>query len=369
VAKRTPIHDLHVRLGGRMVEFAGWDLPVQYSSIVEEHRTVRTTAGLFDVSHLGRVELRGPGALDSLQHLATNDAAKLEIGRAQYSLLLNERGGIVDDIFVYRLPASYLIVINAATSQADIEWMRPRLRDAELVDRTAEEATISLQGPAAVRLLQPLVDVDLAKLRRNEHVEGRVEGRPMLIARTGYTGERGLELFPPSEQAAALFERLLALEGVKPCGLGARDTLRLEAGNRLYGQDMDADTNPFEAGLGWVVDFEKYDFVGRDALLRIQEGGGPPRRLVGFETLERAVPRHGAAVYVDGQAAGLVTSGSFAPSLERNIGFAFVPPSAAEPGTEIGIDIRGRPAPARVVETPFFRRPRAGSAADRARPE
>jgi aminomethyltransferase len=363
VAKRTPIYDLHVRLGGRMVDFAGWELPVQYSSIVDEHRTVRQAAGLFDVSHLGRVELRGPGALETLQHLATNDASKLEVGRAQYSLLLNERGGIVDDIFVYRQPDSYLIVINAATSEKDIAWMRARLRDAELVDRTAEQATISLQGPAAVRLLQPLVDVDLSELRRNGHVDARVEGQPMLAARTGYTGERGIELFPPADQAAALFERLLALEGVKPCGLGARDTLRLEAGNRLYGQDMDDDTNPFEAGLGWVVDFEKYDFVGRDALLRVQEGGGPPRRLVGFETLERAVPRHGAAVYVDGQAAGVVTSGSFAPSLEKNIGFAFVPPPAAEPGTEIEVDIRGRPAAARVVETPFFKRPRAGSGA------
>jgi aminomethyltransferase len=361
VAKRTPIYDVHVRLGGRMVDFAGWDLPVQYSSIVDEHRAVRETAGLFDVSHLGRVELRGPGALETLQHLATNDASKLEVGRAQYSLLLNERGGIVDDIFVYRMPESYLIVINAATTDKDLAWMRSRLRGAELIDRTAEQATISLQGPAAVRLLQPLIDVDLAELKRNAHVEGHVEGQPMLIARTGYTGERGLELFPPSEQAAALFERLTALDGVKPCGLGARDTLRLEAGNRLYGQDMDDDTNPFEAGLGWVVDLEKYDFVGREALLRIQEGGGPSRRLVGFETLERAVPRHGAAVYVGGQPAGVVTSGSFAPSLQRNIGFAFVPPRAAEPGTEIGVDIRGRPAPARVVETPFFKRPRAGS--------
>src|SRR5262245_27832933 len=192
-----------------MVEFAGWELPVQYRSIVDEHQAVRQVAGLFDVSHLGRVELRGQGALETLQHLATNDASKLEVGRAQYSLLLNEQGGIVDDVFVYRLPESYLIVINAATSEKDIAWMRARLRGAELIDRTAEQATISLQGPAAGRLLQPLVDVDLAGLRRNGHVEARVEGRPMLVARTGYTGERGLELFPPAEQASALFERLL----------------------------------------------------------------------------------------------------------------------------------------------------------------
>jgi aminomethyltransferase len=359
LAKRTPLYDLHVRLGGRIVEFGGWELPVQYSSIVDEHRAVREAAGLFDVSHLGRVELRGPGALATLQRLGTNDVSKLEVGRAQYSLLLNERGGIVDDIFVYRHPDSYLIVINAATSEKDIAWMRPRLENAELIDRTAESSTISLQGPAAVRLLAPLVDYDVTQLKRNAHVEAKVEGEPMLVARTGYTGERGLELFPPSDRASALFERLLGLPGVKPCGLGARDTLRLEAGNRLYGQDMDDDTTPLEVGLGWVVDLEKGDFIGRDALIRQRESGGPARQLVGFETLERAVPRHDAAVYVGDQVVGRVTSGSFAPSLGKNIGFAFVPPSAAAPGSEIGIEVRGRPVPARVVDTPFFRRGKA----------
>jgi aminomethyltransferase len=347
VPQRTPIYDVHVKLGGRIVEFGGWELPVQYSSIVDEHKAVRENAGLFDVSHLGRAELRGPGALKTLQYLATNDASKLEVGRAQYSLLLNEHGGIVDDIFVYRLPDTYLLVINAATTEKDLAWMRPRLRNAELVDRTAETATIGLQGPAAVRLLQPLVDADLGALKRNGHVEASVEGQTMLVARTGYTGERGIELFPPAAQAARLFERLLQLEGVKPCGLGARDTLRLEAGNRLYGQDMDDDTNPFEAGLEWVVNFDKGDFVGREALLPLRERG-PSRKLVGFETLERAVPRPRAA------------GDSFAPSLGRNVGFAFVPPSASAPGTEIGVDIRGRPSPARVVETPFFKRQRAG---------
>jgi aminomethyltransferase len=359
VAKRTPLYDLHVRLGGRVIEFAGWELPVQYSSIVDEHRAVREAAGLFDVSHLGRVELRGAGALTSLQRLATNDASKLEVGRAQYSLLLNERGGVVDDIFVYRVPTGYLIVVNAATTEKDLAWMRPRLEDAELIDRTGEVATLSLQGPLATRLLAPLVDADVTQLRRNQHVEARVEGEPMLVARTGYTGERGLELFPRAERAAGLFERLLGLEGVKPAGLGARDTLRLEAGNRLYGQDMDEDTTPLEVGLGWVVDFDKGDFIGRDALLRQRESGGPSRQLVGFETLGRAVPRHDAAVYVDGQPAGRVTSGSFAPSLGKNVGFAFVPPHAAAPGTEIGVEVRGRAVPARVVDTPFFRRGRA----------
>ena len=359
MGKRTPLYDLHVKLGARIIEFGGWDMPVQYSSIVDEHRTVRENAGLFDVSHLGRVELRGPGALETLQRLATNDASKLEVGRAQYSLLLNERGGVVDDIFVYRQPGGYLVMINAATRDKDIAWMRSHLRDAELVNRSDELATIALQGPSAVKLLQPLVpDADLNALRRNAHVEATVEGERMLVARTGYTGERGLELFPPSERVSALFERLLGLEGVKPCGLGARDTLRLEAGNRLYGQDMDDDTNPFEAGVEWVVNFDKGDFVGRDALLPIREKG-PSRKLIGFETVERAVPRHGAAVYVDGESVGVVTSGSFAPSLGRNVGFAFVPPTAAEPGTEIGVEIRGNPSPARVVETPFFKRPRA----------
>ncbi len=357
MGKRTPLYELHVRLGGRIIEFGGWDMPVQYSSIVEEHRAVRENAGLFDVSHLGRVELGGPGALETLQRLATNDASKLEVGRAQYSLLLNERGGIVDDIFVYRLPEAYLVMINAATREKDIAWMRPWLNDAELVDRSDELATLALQGPAAVRLLQPLVDADLGGLRRNQHVEANVAGTRMLVARTGYTGERGLELFPPAAESAELFERLLQLDGVKPCGLGARDTLRLEAGNRLYGQDMDEDTNPFEVGLEWVVSFEKGDFVGREALLDARERG-PRRRLVGFETLERAVPRHGASVYVGGRPVGVVTSGSFAPSLGKNVGFAFVPPEAAVVGTEIGVEIRGKEVAARVVETPFFRRGR-----------
>lgn len=357
MGKRTPLYELHVRLGGRIIEFGGWDMPVQYSSIVEEHRAVRENAGLFDVSHLGRVELGGPGALETLQRLATNDASTLEVGRAQYSLLLNERAGIVDDIFVYRLPEAYLVMINAATREKDIAWMRPRLNDAELVDRSDELATLALQGPAAVRLLQPLVDADLGGLRRNQHVEANVAGTRMLVARTGYTGERGLELFPPAAQSAELFERLLQLDGVKPCGLGARDTLRLEAGNRLYGQDMDEDTNPFEVGLEWVVSFEKGDFVGREALLDVRERG-PRRRLVGFETLERAVPRHGASVYVGGRPVGVVTSGSFAPSLGKNVGFAFVPPEAAVVGTEIGVEIRGKEVAARVVETPFFRRGR-----------
>lgn len=362
MAKRTPIFDAHVRLGGRIVEFGGWDLPVQYSSIVDEHRAVRSHAGLFDVSHLGRVELRGEGALASLQRLATNDASKLDVGRAQYSLLLNEAGGIVDDIFVYRLPDSYLVVVNAATTEKDLAWMRPRLEGAELIDRTAEVATISLAGPAAVRLLEPLADAELSALRRNQHVECAVEGERMLVARTGYTGERGLELFPPATGAEALFERLLELDGVKPCGLGARDTLRLEAGNRLYGQDMDEESNPFEAGLSWVVDFEKGDFVGREALLRIRESGGPTRQLAGFEALERAIPRHGADVFVNGRKVGTVTSGSYAPSLDRNVGFAYLPPAAARAGTEIAVEVRGRQVPARVVETPFFRRSRAGAA-------
>ncbi len=358
MAKRTPLYDTHVRLGGRMVDFGGWDLPVQYSSIVEEHRTARTVAGVFDVSHLGRVELRGPGALASLQKLATNDASTIEVGKARYSLMLNERGGIIDDIFIYRLTESYLIVINAATSEKDIVWMRSHLVNAELIDRTAETATIGFQGPLAVKLLAPLSDIDLNALKRNGHAYTTIEGQSMLIARTGYTGERGLELFPTSGGATAIFERLLSLEGAKPCGLGARDTLRLEAGNRLYGQDMDETTNPFEAGLGWVVDFEKGDFIGRETLLRIQESGGPGRLLVGFETRDRAVPRHGSTVYVNGVAAGTTTSGSFAPSLGKNIGFAFVPPNSSSPGTKIAVDIRGREAEALVVETPFFRRGR-----------
>ncbi|TAK23304.1 MAG: glycine cleavage system aminomethyltransferase GcvT [Chloroflexota bacterium] len=358
MALRTPLYETHVRLGGRIVEFGGWELPVQYSSIIDEHRAVRSAAGLFDVSHLGRVEFRGPGALDSLQGLSTNDVSRLDVGQAQYGLMLNERGGIVDDIFVYRRADHYLVVVNAATRAKDLVWMARHLTRTEMVDRTFESATLGLQGPAAVGLLSPHCDVDVAALKRNGHAEAIVAGVPMLIARTGYTGERGIELFPSVAVAPAVFDLLLGFEGVKPCGLGARDTLRLEAGNRLYGQDMDEDTNALEAGLDWVVDFEKGEFVGRDALIGVREQGGPRRQLVGFEMADRAVARHGAAVSSDGQTVGQVTSGSFAPSLERVIGFAFVPPSLAPIGTEIAIDVRGRPSPARVVDTPFYRRPR-----------
>ncbi|MBM4419271.1 MAG: glycine cleavage system aminomethyltransferase GcvT [Chloroflexi bacterium] len=360
MALRTAVFDVHRRLKGRLMEFGGWELPVQYTSIVDEHHAVRRHAGLFDVSHLGRVRVRGSGASAALQLLTTNDLRRIGPGQAQYSLLLNRAGGIVDDIFIYQIASEeYLVVVNAATREKDLTWMRAAAPGVAIEDETFTSATFGLQGPRAVDLLAPHLGPAVSALRRNEHRAMTWNGRTMLVARTGYTGERGIELFPLFADAMSVFESLLSLEGVAPCGLGARDTLRLEAGNRLYGQDMSEDTSPLEVGLDWVVDFEKGDFVGRDSLIGMRERGGPSHLLAGFASEGRAVPRHDARVLYGGEFVGRVTSGSYAPSLDRNIGFAVVPGDVARPGTAIAIEIRGAAVPATVVDTPFYRRSRS----------
>jgi aminomethyltransferase len=360
--KKTPLYETHVRLGGKIVEFGGWLLPVQYASILEEHRAVRQRAGAFDVSHLGKVEVTGEGALDFLQFVSTNDVAQLEVGQAQYALLCHRDGGIVDDIFVYRLPDRYLVVVNAATTEKDVAWLRRHgTTDVEIKDVTPDTATISVQGPDTLRIVQELVDVDLGSMKRNSIQAANVAGRNMLVAGTGYTGERGVEFFPSAGDAAATWDALLSLEaGITPCGLGARDTLRLEAGNRLYGHDMDDTVNPVEAALEWTVKMDKGDFIGREAIQRVLEGG-VTRRITGFVMVERAVPREGCLVMdsTGQQQVGIVTSGSFSPSLNQNIGFAYVKPELTAPGNEFLIDVRGRNVRARAVETPFYRRRRA----------
>jgi aminomethyltransferase len=356
---QTPLHAWHVAHGARMVPFGGWSMPVQYpSGILAEHRATRAGASLFDISHMGRVEVLGRDALALLQRTTTNDVSALAPGRAQYSLLCNEAGGTLDDLIVYRLADRYLVVVNAGSRERDLAWWREQARglDVELVDRTVDVAMIALQGPAAESVLQPVCDVPLDRIRYYTSVHAEICGCAVLLARTGYTGEDGFELILASGDALALWEALLERrEPVQPspAGLGARDTLRLEAGMALYGHELTEEITPLEAGLGRFVKLGKGEFVGR-AALAAQQTEGPPRRLVGFEMADSAIARQGYPVVADGETVGAVTSGSFGPSVERPIGMAYVPPPLAAEGTELGILVRGRLAPARVRPLPFW---------------
>jgi aminomethyltransferase len=340
-----------------MVEFAGWEMPVQYSGILGEHRAVRTAAGLFDVSHMGEVELRGAGALEACQRLASNDVSRLDDGDAIYTVLCLPSGGIVDDVIVTRLAADrVLICVNASNRRKDVEWLREHRLGADVVDRSDELALIALQGPRSADVLRPLVDVDVDRLRRFHAREGVVAGVSVLVSRTGYTGEDGFELYVDWNRAERLWEALLEVgtpRGLVPAGLGARDTLRLEKGYALYGNDIDETKTPLEAGLGWVVKLDKGDFVGRDALLR-QKQQGLSRSLAGLTMEAPGVPRHGYRVLAAGTAAGEVTSGTMSPMLGNGIALAYVPAASARPGTPLAIEIRGRAHAARVVRLPFY---------------
>jgi aminomethyltransferase len=355
--RRTPLHDLHVKAGAKMVPFGGWEMPVQYAGIVEEHRTVRAAVGVFDVSHMGEFEVGGEGALPALQRLTTNDAAALAVGQVQYSLLCRPDGGIVDDLTLYRLGDDrFMLTVNAANIEADWAWVTERGAPAEWVDVSAETALVAVQGPRAEALVQRLASVDVTGIRYYHFARGEVAGAPAIISRTGYTGEDGFEVYVAAAAAARLWTDLLdagQADGVRPVGLGARDTLRLEMKYALYGNDIDATTNPLEAGLGWVVKPAKGDFIGR-AAIEAMRARGVPRRLVGFEMVERAVPRHGYPILKDGVAVGQVTSGSFSPSLERGIGLGYVRADLAGVGTDLGVEIRGATRRARVVPTPFY---------------
>ncbi len=360
--RQTPLRAEHERLGARMVEFGGWYMPVQYASIIEEHRAVRQAAGLFDLCHMGEVYVSGAGALDLIQRLSTNDAERLAEWQAQYSLLCREDGGVLDDIIVYRLPDRYLVVVNASNQDRDAAWFQQHAGDAARVDnRSAAIGMVALQGPEAARCLQALTETPLDDLRNYWCREGTVAGVSCLIARTGYTGEDGFELYCAVEQTPQLWRTLLeGAAGVRPvpCGLGARDTLRLEAGMPLYGHELTETTNPYEAGLGRVVRLNKaQEFVGRAALARIK-ADGPRRRLVGLEMTERGIPRADYPVVLAGREVGVVTSGTYSPTLDRNIAMAYVPVDLGEPGTEVGVVIRGRPVAARVRPLPFYKRPK-----------
>ncbi len=356
MAQRTPLYDAHVRAGARMVEFAGWEMPVQYEGILAEHAAVRERVGLFDVSHMGEVVFRGPRAFEDLQRLFTNDLARCADGQAQYGCLCRDGGGIVDDVVVYRRsPRDLLVCVNAANRAKDFEWLRDHAAAAQVDNESDAWGQLALQGPRAVDTLQKLTSARLSAVGTYHFTDAEVAGIACMLARTGYTGEDGFELFCAADRAprlwAALMEAGEAL-GIRACGLGARDSLRLEMAYRLYGSDMDDTTTPLEAGLSWVVKLDKGDFVGRDAL-RKQKEAGVPRKLVGFTLTESGIPRHGYAVLQDGKQVGNVTSGTKSPTLGTSIGLAYVPPGLAAEGSTFSVDIRGRAAAARVVKTPF----------------
>jgi aminomethyltransferase len=357
VLRRTPLHAAHVRRGARLIGFGGWDMPVQYTGIVEEHRTVRSAVGCFDVSHMGEFEFRGPGAPAALQRLTTNDVAALAVGQVQYALLCDETGGIVDDLTLARLgPDEYLMTVNAANTDGDWAWITARLDGrVEARNVSAETGLIAVQGPRAEALVGGLTDRDVTALGYYRCARARVAGVPGLLSRTGYTGEDGFEVYLPAGETERVWEALLAagrVDGVAPIGLGARDTLRLEMKYALYGNDIDRTTGPLEAGLGWVVKPAKGDFVGR-AAIEAMRARGVSRRLVGFEMADRAVARHGYRILRGGEPVGHVTSGSFGPSVERYIGLGYVPASLSPVGTELEVEVRGRPQRARVAKTPF----------------
>ena len=361
--RRTPLHALHRELGARLVPFAGWEMPVQFAGVVKEHLAVRGAAGLFDVSHMGELRVTGPEAIPLLQRLTPNDVSRLRIGQAQYSALTTDSGGFVDDIIVYRRgEGSFLLVTNAANTPADLAWIRERGGPAAQVveDVSDRYALLALQGPRAVAILGGLTPLNLRRIRYYRFADGPVAGVPATVARMGYTGEDGFELMLPAGKAESVARRLLeagADAGLIPTGLGARDSLRLEAKMALHGQDIDRDHSVEEADLGWMVKYAKGDFIGRDALLAQREGGGA-RKLVGFELRGRGIPRHGYPIRVAGEPAGEVTSGGYSPFLKKSIGLAYLPAGATETGQGFEVVIRGRAVPAEVVPTPFYARPR-----------
>jgi aminomethyltransferase len=363
--RRTPLYEAHVRLGAKMVDFGGWDMPVSYpGGILEEHRATRTAVGVFDVCHMGEVHFVGSGAADTIQRIVTNDVARLDNGRAFYTVACLPSGGIVDDLIVYRLqPDHFVAVVNASNSDKDLDWFQEHRGAAcDIQDRSPTTGLIAFQGPAAAQTLQPLVTFPLERLRTfSLATDVTIGGLPIWIARTGYTGEDGFEIFCDAKDAPALWDRLVEVAGQaggKPIGLGARDTLRLEARLPLYGNDLTDETTPLEAGLGWVVKLDGADFVGRDAL-RAQAAAGITRKLTGFVMTERGIARHGYAIYdAGGAAAGTVTSGGPAPTLTQNIGLGYVPTGLSVTGTKLSIDCRGKRVAAEVVSGPFYKRGR-----------
>lgn len=354
---RTPLHDWHVAHGGRMVEFGGWDMPVQYTTIIDEHNAVRTAAGIFDVSHMGRLSFAGAGGLDLIQLVYTNNAAALKDFQIRYGLICNEQGGVLDDVLVYRWPYGWAMVVNASNRLKIVDWLaryRGQL-DVEVSDRTSATGMIAVQGPKAVQLCQGLVRDDIGQLAYYHALGTQYNGKGCIVSRTGYTGEDGLEFMLAADQTALLWTELVK-RGAQPCGLGARDTLRLEAAMPLYGHELDDNTDPLQAGLGWAVKLDKGDFVGRAALMA-KDASRPVR--VGLEMAGRRPAREGCPILAsDGRPVGRVTSGTFAPTVQKAIAMGYIEPALAAVGTPLQIDVRGKAEAAKVVALPFYKRPK-----------
>lgn len=369
--RKTPLNAAHRQLGAKMVDFGGWDMPVEYSGLIAEHMAVRTRVGLFDVSHMGEIQLRGPEALDAVQLVSMNDASKLSEGQAQYSALLTPEGTFVDDILVYKFGQNdYLLVVNAGTQIKDFSWIKKHAQrfHCHVSDYSNYYSQFAIQGPRALEVLKKLTSANLEAIKNYRSVWGQVCGlHNTLISRTGYTGEDGFEIYVPSDEVTSTRVWNEILEAgrefdILPCGLGARNTLRLEASMPLYGHEITEETNVFEAGLGRFCKLEKTAFLGQEALLKLQQEGGPRRQLIGLEMTERGIGRDGYPVCTaEGEEIGIVTSGSPAPFLKKNIALAYVPPAYSQPGTELAVKIRGQNVRARVVNQPFYRRPKQQS--------
>ncbi|MGH9949694.1 MAG: glycine cleavage system aminomethyltransferase GcvT [Pyrinomonadaceae bacterium] len=381
--KKTPLNAVHRALGGKMVDFGGWDMPVQYPvGVIEEHMATRTLAGLFDVSHMGEIWVEGPDAIPFVNGITTNDVTKLVDGQAHYSAFPNENGGVVDDLLVYRFgPEKLLLVVNAGTTKKDWAWVRERSADTlvrmsakheqsvtqdsdrnvrvpTLRNASDEYCQIAIQGPKALGILQKLTETELEPIKYYHFTEGKVDGVDAIISRTGYTGEDGFEVYAAAEKAEQLWNKMLETgesEGILPCGLAARNTLRLESAMSLYGHELDDDISTLEANLGWITKLNKGEFIGRDKIIELKEKG-LKRKLVGFEMKEPGIARDGFDVYIGDKKIGVVTSGSPAPFLKKNIGLAFLPPEFTNVGQEIRIDVRGKRLAAEVVPTPFYKR-------------
>jgi len=358
--RATPLNAIHRRMGAKMVDFGGWDMPVQYSGVIEEHRAVRNAVGLFDVSHMGEIEIRGPEALKLVDYVATNAASKLKIGQAHYSGLLYDHGGFVDDILVHKVADdSFFLCVNASNQDKDYEHIAAANRlDCAVENAGARYAQLAIQGPRGLDTLQKLTSVQLAPIRYYHFIDSVVSGTPARIARTGYTGEDGFEIYIAPAEAPRIWQEILeagAEFGIKPCGLGARNTLRLEAKMALYGHEIHSTITPWEADLAWIVKLDKGEFIGRRALVK-QKERGITRKLIGFEMRGRGIGRDGYEVYVDGAPAGWVTSGGPAPTLEKNIGLCYLPLAQAEIGRTIHVMVRNQPVEAVTVATPFYKR-------------
>jgi glycine cleavage system T protein (aminomethyltransferase) len=360
--KQTPLNTVHHQMGAKMVPFGGWDMPVQYRGILDEHRAVRSAAGLFDVSHMGEVEFQGPAALSAVQRLTTNDASRLKVGQVQYTALTTEAGTFVDDLTVYKFADDhYMVTVNASNIGKDVAWMRAYTTGSvEVRNASDDTALLAIQGPKAQAILQTLTPVDLSAIPYYWFTQGKVLGGDAVVSRTGYTGEDGFEVYVNPRDVVALWQALLEAGtplGLLPCGLGARDTLRLEAKMALYGNDIDDRHTVLEADLGWILKLQKGEFIGRAALAK-QKEEGLRRKLVGFEMVGRGIGRSHYPILKDGRPIGEVTSGGPAPWLNKNIGLGYVALEHAVVGTDIELEIRGTPVAARIVQTPFYRRPR-----------